>query len=84
MWSGPNDGGRVRYSAYCSSAGVHSFELLTIDEDPVLESLRQGITAAALLLGMLTLRVLSKISGEFFGQQDHMQITFVQNMFWMV
>ena len=61
-----------------------AFELLTIDEDPVLESLRQGITAAALLLGMLTLRVLSKISGEFFGQQDHMQITFVQNMFWMV
>ena len=30
-----------------------------------------------LLPGMLTLRVLSEISGEFFGQQDHMQVSFV-------
>ena len=35
----------------------------------------QGI--AALLPGVLTLRVLSEISGEFFGQQDHMQVSFV-------
>jgi hypothetical protein len=33
----------------------------------------QGI--AALLPGVLTLRVLSEISGEFFGQQEHMQVS---------
>ena len=30
-----------------------------------------------LLPGKLTLRVFSEISGEFFGQQDHMQVSLV-------
>jgi hypothetical protein len=70
-----NDEGPVPLVDWISDTRSQDTLVCRADEGPVLESLRQ--VAAALLPGVLTLRDLSEISGEFFGQQDHMQVSFV-------